>query len=87
MTSARHVLRFPTRATLVLSLPPVIGFRDRRRSILAGLPMYILGLLLDATQHLSSSRGVELGDVIANCTDASCGTLLGLSICGAIETL
>lgn len=63
---------------LALSLLPVIGFQDRRRGIRAGLSMFILGVLLEAGQHFSPGRSVELGDVIANGVGVSCGTLLGL---------
>ncbi|MCX6621833.1 MAG: VanZ family protein, partial [Acidobacteria bacterium] len=53
-------------AYLTLSFLPVIGFRDRRRGILAGLSMLVLGLLLEAGQPFSPGRAVELGDVLAN---------------------
>jgi VanZ family protein len=42
--------------------------------------MFLLGVLLEAGQHFSPGRAVELGDVIANGTGVSCGTLLGLPI-------
>jgi VanZ family protein len=67
-------------AYLVLSLLPVIGFRDRRRGIVAGLSMFLLGVLMEAGQHFSPGRAVELGDVIANGAGVSCGALLGLPI-------
>jgi hypothetical protein len=67
-------------AYLVLSLLPVIGFRDRRRGLMAGLSMFLLGVLMEAGQHFSPGRSVELGDVIANGVGVSCGTLLGLPI-------
>ena len=63
-------------AYLVLSLLPVIGFRDRRRGIVAGLSMFVLGLLLEDGQHFSPGRAVEFGDVIANGAGVSCGVLL-----------
>ena len=66
-------------AYLALSFLPVIGFRDRRRGIVAGLSMFILGILLEAGQHFSPGRAVELGDVIANGAGVSCGALLGQS--------
>jgi len=65
-------------AYLVLSFLPVIGFRDRRRGMAAALSMFALGALLEAGQHFSPGRAVELGDVIANGAGVSCGTLLGL---------
>ena len=35
-------------AYLALSSPPVIGFRDRRRGIVAGVSMFVLGILMEA---------------------------------------
>jgi VanZ family protein len=67
-------------AYLVLSLLPVIGFRDRRRGLMAGLSMFLLGVLMEAGQHFSPGRAVELGDVVANGVGVGCGTLLGLPI-------
>jgi VanZ family protein len=67
-------------ADLVLSLLPVIGFRDRRSGLMAGLSMFLLGILMEAGQHFSPGRAVELGDVIANGTGVSCGVLLALAI-------
>jgi len=67
-------------AYLVLSLRPVIGLRDRRRGLMAGLSMFLLGVLMEAGQHFSPGRSVELGDVIANGVGVSCGALLGLPI-------
>jgi VanZ family protein len=67
-------------AYLVLSFLPVIGFRDRRRGLMAGISMFLLGVLMEAGQHFSPGRAVELGDVVANGAGVSCGTLLGLPI-------
>ena len=67
-------------AYLALSFLPVIGFRDRRRGLMAGLSMFLLGILMEAGQHFSPGRAVELGDVVANGVGVSCGTLLGLPI-------
>jgi VanZ family protein len=39
--------------------------------------MFVLGVLLEAGQHFSPGRAVELGDVIANGAGVSCGALLG----------
>src|ERR1035438_1239672 len=58
-------------AYLALSSLPVIGFRDRRRGIVAGLSMFVLGVFLEGGQHFSPGRAVELGDVLAN--GVSCG--------------
>jgi len=67
-------------AYLALSLLPVIGFRDRRRGLVAGLSMFLLGILMEAGQHFSPGRAVELGDIIANGTGVSCGAVLALSV-------
>jgi hypothetical protein len=67
-------------AYLALSSLPVIGFRDGRRGIAAGLSMFVLGALLEAGQHFSPGRAVELGDVIANGAGVSCGVLLAFPI-------
>jgi hypothetical protein len=67
-------------AYLALSLLPVIGFKDRRRGLRAGLSMFLLGVLMEAGQHFSPGRSVELGDVIANGAGVSCGALLGQPI-------
>ena len=67
-------------AYLALSFLPVIGFQDRRRGIVAGLSMLLLGVLMEAGQHFSPGRAVELGDVIANGAGVSCGALLGQPI-------
>ena len=65
-------------AYLALSSLAVIGFRDKRQGIVAGLSMFLLGTVLEGGQHFSPGRAVELGDVIANGIGVSCGTLLGL---------
>jgi VanZ family protein len=67
-------------AYFALSLLPVIGFRDRRKGLMAGISMFLLGILMEAGQHFSPGRAVELGDVVANGVGVSCGTLLGLPI-------
>ena len=64
-------------AYLALSFLPVIGFKDRRRGLMAGLSMFLLGVLMEAGQHFSPGRSVELGDVVANGVGVSCGILLG----------
>jgi VanZ family protein len=65
-------------AYLVLSFLPVIGFRGHRKGLMAGISMFLLGVLMEASQHFSPGRAVELGDVVANGVGVSCGTLLGL---------
>ena len=67
-------------AYLALSFLPVVGFRDRRRGLMAGLSMFLLGVLMEAGQHFSPGRAVELGDVLANGAGVSCGALLGLPV-------
>jgi VanZ family protein len=67
-------------AYLALSFLPVVGFRDRRRGLMAGISMFFLGILMEAGQHFSPGRAVELGDVVANGVGVGCGTLLGLPI-------
>lgn len=67
-------------AYLALSLLPVIGFRDRRKGIVAGLSMFLLSVALEAGQRFAPGRAVEVRDVMANGAGVSCGTLLGLPI-------
>ena len=74
-------------AYLALSFLPVIGFRDRRRGLMAGISMFLLGVLMEAGQHFSPGRAVELGDVVANGVGVSCGTLLGLPMRALIAIL
>jgi len=74
-------------AYLALSLLPVIGFPDRRRGIVMGLSMFVLGIFLEGGQHFSPGRAVELGDVIANGAGVSCGALLGLPLRACIAIL
>ena len=74
-------------AYFALSFLPVAGFRDRRRGLMAGLSMFLLGILMEAAQHFSPGRAVELGDVVANGVGVSCGTLLALPIRALIAIL
>jgi VanZ family protein len=74
-------------AYLALSFLPVIGFRDKHRGLMAGLSMFLLGALMEAGQHFSPGRAVELGDVVANGVGVGCGTLLGLPIRSLIAIL
>ena len=74
-------------AYLGLSFLPVIGCKDRRRGLMAGLSMFLLGALMEAGQHFSPGRAIELGDVLANGAGVSCGTLLGLPIRALIAIL
>ena len=67
-------------AYLALSFLPVIGFGDRRLGLKAGLSMFLLGVLMEAGQHFSPGRAVELGDVLANGAGVGCGTLLALPL-------
>jgi VanZ family protein len=54
---------------------------------MAGLSMFLLGILMEAGQHFSPGRGVELGDVIANGAGVSCSALLGLPVRALIVLL
>jgi hypothetical protein len=65
-------------AYLALALLPVAGFENRNRGILAGLSMFLLGVLLEGLQHFSPGRAVELGDVIANGLGVAFGILMGI---------
>jgi VanZ family protein len=74
-------------AYVALSSLPVIGFRDRRRGIVAGLSMFLLGVLLEAGQHFSPGRGGAFGDVIVNGAGVSCGVLLAPPIRALVTML
>jgi VanZ family protein len=74
-------------AYLALSFLPVMGFRDKRRGLMAGLSMFLLGVLMEAGQHFSPGRAMELGDVVANGVGVGCGTLLGLPVRALIAML
>lgn len=74
-------------AYVALSVLPVIGFRDRRRGLVAGLSMFVLAILMEAGQHFAPGRAVEVRDVLANGAGVSCGTLLGLPIRACIAIL
>jgi VanZ family protein len=67
-------------AYLALSALPVAGFRNRSTGARAGLSMFSLGILLEAGQHFSPGRAVELGDVLANGAGVACGVMLALQI-------
>ena len=71
-------------AYLALSLLPVVGFRNRRRGLMAGLSMFLLGVLLEAGQHFSPGRAVEFGDILANGAGVGCGALAGLPLRGQL---
>jgi VanZ family protein len=49
--------------------------------------MFLLGVLMEAGQHFSPGRSVELGDVIANGAGVSCGALLGRPVRALIALL
>ena len=67
-------------AYLSLSLLPVIGLRERRKGLLAGLSMFLVGILMEAGQHFSPGRAVEFRDLIANGAGVACGVLLAFLI-------
>jgi VanZ family protein len=54
---------------------------------MAGLSMFLLGIFMEAGQHFSPGRAVELGDVVANGLAVGCGTLLALPIRSLIAIL
>ena len=54
---------------------------------MAGLSMFLLGVLMEAGQHFSPGRAVELGDMVASGVGVSCSTSLGLPIRTLIATL
>lgn len=67
-------------AYMALSLLPVVGFKESRKGLIAGLSMLLMGVLMEAGQHFSPGRAVELGDVIANGSGVGCGVLLAFPI-------
>ena len=74
-------------AYLMLSSLPVAGFQECRRGVIAGLSMFVLGLLLEAAQSIAPGRAVELGDLAANGAGVMCGALVGLPIRSRIANL
>jgi hypothetical protein len=48
-------------AYAALSSLPVIGFRDRRRGIVAGLSMFVLGLLLEGGSTIPRAAPLNSG--------------------------
>jgi VanZ family protein len=44
---------------------------------MVGLSMFLLGIFMEAGQHFSPGRAVELGDVAANGVGVACGVALG----------
>lgn len=72
-------------AYLALALLPVVGFQDRRSGLKAALSMFLLGLLMEAGQHFSPGRSVELRDVLANGAGVGCGAALGRSFRACIS--
>jgi VanZ family protein len=53
-------------AYVAMSALPVIGFRDRRRGMIAGLSIFVLGVVMEAGQQFLPGRAAEFGDVIAD---------------------
>jgi len=74
-------------AYFLLAALPVIGFKDRRLGLAAGLSMFLLGVVMEGGQHFSPGRTVELGDVMANGAGVSCGALVGLPIRAVLALL
>ena len=71
-------------AYLGLSVFPVVGFRERRRGLAAGMAMFGLGCLLEFAQQFSPGRGVDLWDLVANGAGVGCGVLLAQPVRGRV---
>ena len=69
-------------AYLGLSVLLVVGFRERRRGLAAGMAMFGLGCLLEFAQQFSPGRGVDLLDLAANGAGVGCGLLLAQPVRG-----
>jgi VanZ family protein len=67
-------------AYLLLASLPVASFRSRRRGIVTGLLMALMGAALEGGQTFSPGRNVELADVFANNLGVVCGLLVGLPL-------
>ena len=67
-------------AYLLLSLLPMISSESRRRAVVTGVLMALLGVVLEGTQNFSPGRDVSLGDIIANNLGVICGLLAGLPL-------
>ena len=65
-------------AYLSLSVLAVSGFDTRRKGIVVGLSMFVLGVLLEGAQHFTPGRAVEAHDVVANGLGVSLGVALGI---------
>ena len=61
---------------LAVSFPPVIGIRYRRKGVILGLSMFLLGIVMEAGQHFSAGRTPAFGDIVANGIGVTCGVLL-----------
>ena len=62
---------------LSVSFPPVIGMRERRKGLLWGLSIILLGAALEFGQHFSPGRTPAFGDGVANGFGVIAGILLG----------
>jgi VanZ family protein len=67
-------------AYLLLSLLPMISSESRRRAVVTGVLMALLGVVLEGAQNFSPGRDVSLGDIIANNLGVICGLLAGLRL-------
>jgi len=61
---------------VAVSFPPVIGMRSRRRGLILGLSMFLLGVLMELGQNFSPGRTPAFGDAVANGIGVTCGILL-----------
>ncbi len=66
-------------AYTTLAFLPVLSFESRRRGIITGALMVLVGLLVEAGQSFVG-RDVELGDVIANTLGVCTGIAAGLPL-------
>jgi len=67
-------------AYLLLSLLPMITLESRRRAMVTGVLMALLGVALEGGQSFSPGRDVSLGDIMANNLGVICGLLAGLPL-------
>ena len=67
-------------AYLMLSLLPMISSESRRRAVVTGALMAVLGVALEGGQAFSPGRDVSLGDIMANNFGVICGLLAGLGL-------
>jgi VanZ family protein len=67
-------------AYFALTVPPMLGFKNRRRGFQCAVLMFLLGLMMEGGQRFSPGRNLEIGDMIANGAGVACGIMLSLAI-------